>query len=277
MSLVHLLRTCLILLSILAIVIASPCQRKRDTSLDFFSSGETPLEDESLTLAYGTTPDADFLSSDYAESVASIFSSFIDGSSSAAVDGVAQKTEPDGSATTGSTVDGGAPANSESLFLGTDSEVYSGQTLMAEQLPNFGGITDFSFKYLENGKSCPADQTPTTQSGRKKVPDITNELFNSGELTPEDERKCPAVGGTPRVPLCCISIFEEEEEMQGNCYRRTLIMSLGLFFFLCSIQTDLGETRTELTNPLSSSLGVYSYRSSVRRLFGRRIQLGAVL
>lgn len=287
MSFICFSRTCLIFLSILAFVIASPCQQKRDiSSLDLFSSGETPLDDESLTLAYAMTPDADFLSSDDAELNGSIFSSSIDGSSLAAVDGVAQKIDPDNSATTSSTVDGGASANSESLFPGTDSGVYSGPTLIAEQLPNFGGITDFSFKDLENEKSCPADEVPTTQSGRKKVPDITNEIFQNDDLTPEDKRRCPAAGGKQPVALCCISIFEKGEEMQRNCYRSTsmpqgliLFYVLFCFFSSCSIQTDLSQTRTELTNPVSSSSssGAYSHRSSIHRLFGLRIQLGAVL
>lgn len=201
MSFVIFLRTCLFSLSILAGVIASPCQQKRDSSLDLFSSGETLLEDESLTLAFATTSDADFLSPDHADSNVSIFTSFVDGSS---------------------------PATSESLFLETDSEGYSGQTLVAEQLPNFGGVTDFSFKELENGKSCPADKAPTTQSGRGKVPDLTNEIFQNDELTPEDKRRCPGAGGRQPIAVCCISVFEPREKVQQNCYRSTLIAARGL-------------------------------------------------
>lgn len=232
MSFIYSLRTCLFFLSSLAVVNASPCQQKRDTSsLDLFSAGETPLNDELLTLAYAATPDADFLSSDYTEPNASIFFSSADGSGSAAVDGVAQEIDPNGSETTGgSALNGGAPANSEeSLFLGTDSAGDgSGPTLIAEQLPDFGGITDFSFKD-GNGKSCPADEAPTTtQSGGKKVPDILNEMFQNDDLSPEDKRRCPAAGGRQPIALCCISVFEEMERAQHNCYRSTFIMPQGL-------------------------------------------------
>ena len=186
------------------------------------------MEDESLILAFATTGDEDFLSPDHADSNVSIFTSSVDGSSPAIVDGVVQNFDPDSSATTGYALAGGAPATSESLFLGTDSEGYAGQTLVAEQLPNFGGITDFPFKDLENGKLCPADEAPTTQSGREKVPDITNEIFQNVELSPEDKRRCPGAGGRQPIAVCCISVFEEREKVQHNCYRSTLIAPRGL-------------------------------------------------
>lgn len=294
MSFLICLRASLSFLSILAFVIASPCRQKRDSpALDLFASGETPLEDGSLTLAYATNSDADFLSSDYVDPNVSLFSSSIDGSSSAAVDGVAQKIDPDSSATTGSALEGGAPANSEPLFLGTDLEGYSEPTLTAQRLPDFGGITDFSFKGLEEEKLCPADKAPTIPSGGEKVPDTTNEIFGNDGLTPEDKRKCP---GSQPIALCCISNFEENEKIQHNCYRRTSIIPRGPFHFILVLfyfilisgqfpypnksHTEFNETKRENGADQTSSLpssGACSHQHSIRRLFRLRIQLGAML
>lgn len=218
MSVLMLLRACIFFLSILVGIIASPCQQKRDTSsLNFFTSDDISSNDESSTLAFATTADADLLSSDNIDPPGvSIFSSSTDGSRPAALNGHA--SDPDSA--TGFVLDGEPQAISESLFLGPDSEGFPGQNLLAD-LPNFGGITDFSFKDLENEKSCPPDGGPTTQSGQEKVPGTTNEINPGKEERTEDERKCPSVGGKQSIALCCISVFEIDKPIQSNCYRRT--------------------------------------------------------
>lgn len=265
MSFLPFLHTCLFFLSICGSAIASPCQQKRDTSsLDLFSSGEKSLDDESLTLAFATSIDADFFSSDYADSNVSIFSSSTDESSPAAVDGADQKLDPI-SAVTGSASDGEARGTSESSFLRTDSEAFSGDGNLVADLPYFGGITDILFKDLENEKSCPADGAPTGQSGgREKIPDTRDETFENDKLTPEDKRRCPSSGGRQPIALCCISIFEENAQIQRQCYRSTSISSHSFY----------ARLKSPLTNP---SLWEYSHRPSVQRLFGLRFQLGAML
>lgn len=260
MSFLLFLRACLFFFSILASATASPCQQKRDSSPDLFASGDKPLDDGSLTLAFATTPDnAGTLSSDYADPGVSIFSSSTDGSDPAAVNDLIQTPNPDSA--TGFTSDGGTQGSSGSLFLGADSEGFSGENLVAD-LPNFGGITDFQFKDPEVENSCPADGTPTTQSGTEKLPQTTletpdetpDEADTDDELTEEDKRKCPSVGGKQPIALCCISRFEYTEKVQKNCQRRTCFcqflsrteISKSLFFI--RFETNPGY-ETELTTP----------------------------
>ena len=220
MSFLMFLRTSLFFFSILAGAIASPCQRRRDTSsIDFFNSSEESLDDQSSTLAFATITDPNPLSY-YADLDVSIFSNSPDGSSSAALDnGLVQTSDLD--STTGFALDGEPGGSSESLFPEIDSEGFSGEDLVA-QLPNFGGITDFSFKDLENEQSCRADEAPSTQSGREeKVPGTTDETFEFDNSTPEDKRKCPSVNGKQTIALCCFSAFEKNDPIQHNCYRCT--------------------------------------------------------
>lgn len=225
------LRTFLFFASLPSSVIASPCQQKRDdtSSLDLFSPGESSLNDDPMTLAFApTTTDSDLFSSSYADLGLPIFSGSTDGSSSAAADGLdglfQQNSDLDSA--TDFNFDDGSQAMSDSLFFDTDSEMFSGQDGqdLVAQLPDsdFGGITDSSFELAEKGKSCPADEAPTTsQPDRGGFPGITDETIGDSDgLTEEDRRKCPKVNGKQLIPLCCFSNFNDEERSQYQCYRR---------------------------------------------------------
>ena len=222
MSCVTLLRTGLLFFSILISGEASPCQQKRDAPLDLF--GDDVLDDGSFTLAFGTSTDGDVLSSENSYPGVSIFSNSIDGLGSAAVDSFIQTSNPDSQMDFAS--DGGNQDVAGLSFSGINLEGVSGEDLLA-QLPDFGGITDFSFKDLENGneKSCPADGNTATQTEQEKFPGLSEQTTMYSDLSPEDKRKCPSINGKQPVALCCFGAYFPEKSIQAGCHRRTYRIS----------------------------------------------------
>lgn len=220
--------------------IASPCQQKRDASLDLFSletpEDTSPWGEETLPLAFETNSDAEILSlgnNNAADpGVSSIFSSStVDGTVFPAAvddddDDFIQAIDLD-SATNFASFDGsgGTQEVEAPLFLPTtiDSEGLSGgENLVVAQLPDFGGITDFSFKDLENEGSCLKDQPPTTQSEDKKMrlPGTTEEINLQIKITPDDAERCPKVLGRQLIALCCFNT-DSSKPLQVPCSRRT--------------------------------------------------------
>jgi hypothetical protein len=214
-------RTRFLFLSILAAAIASPCQQRRDTSPDLFGSAPVGDHGVPLTLALAPTSESNTLFSDSQGSSSSIVSSPVDGFGSAYPDDPTQIPVSD--SLTGLAFSDGSQDPSELLFPSGDVEgVFDFDTTenLVAQLPNFGGITEFSFKDPENPNLCPARGSPPTQSDKEKFPGPTGGRSFMERVTEEDKRKCPArPDGAQPVPLCCFSNFEESLLFQRSCWR----------------------------------------------------------
>lgn len=221
------LRTYLSSFSIVIIsVIASPCLRRRDAPLDLLSSdgsGTTPSDDELLTVAYASSTDEDILSSDHSDADPSIFFGTTDGSgSAAAVDGFIHTTDSENPINFALEGGGSQDASSGILFPGLTSNGASGGDNLMAQLPDFGGITDFSFKNAENEKSCPVDDgTPATEVEPETPSELTDQTTMYSDISPEDRRRCPQVNGMQPVALCCFSPYKGDPgSVQYHCQRR---------------------------------------------------------